>query len=85
MDGRPRIIEVTPKSDRQYTPADIDMASGRDLGMISWPNQTPGRSSRDRKCPSRSSYGHRCILPAPHMSYCTAVIDSGCPEKVLNR
>ena len=81
---KPAIVEVSPKSTRQYTTADIDMASGRDLGMLSWPNTMPGRVDVLGFCPGRSPYGHRCMLRA-HVSYCTAVIDSACPEKVLNR
>lgn len=83
---KPRIVEVTPGGNgRVYTPSDIDMASGRDLGMLSWPNPKPGRRNFDGTCPGRSPYGHKCCLPGPHTSYCTAVVDSACPEKVLNK
>ena len=84
---KPTIVEVTPKNTRHYTTADIDMASGRDLGMLSW-QWTPPQSStcgEDGRCHGISPYGHKCILPWPHLSYCTAVIDSDCPEKVLNK
>lgn len=82
---KPRIVEVRPSDNgRVYNPADIDMASGRQLGMISWPNARPGRLLFDGTCAGVSPFGHKCCLPGPHVSYCTAVVDSDFPQRVLN-